>query len=56
MEKAVRATREQLIKSGVLKPIGPLTVPVSETTVKRVLSKVNAIIARRALVNVGVKK
>jgi len=49
-ERSVPATREQLIKSGVLKPIGPLTVSVSQENAKRLLSKVNAIIARRALV------
>jgi hypothetical protein len=48
-------TREQLIASGVLKTDTPvlarsIIVPVNQASVKRTLSRINAIIARRTLV------
>lgn len=50
----MNATRESLIKSGMVKPESGIPHPhltrPSPRAVKRVMSRVNAIIARRALV------
>lgn len=57
-ERAIpaKASREKLIQSGNIKPaIGSLTVPVPQENAKRLISKVNAILARRAMVHVGDK-
>ena len=57
-ERAIpaKASREKLIQSGNIKPaIGSLTVPVPQANAQRLLSKVNAILVRRALVNTKTK-
>lgn len=57
-ERAIpaKASREALIQSGNIKPaIGSLTVPVPQANAQRLISKVNAILARRALVNLNKK-
>lgn len=51
-------TRQQLIASGVLKSdvmeLPPrITVPVNQVSVKKTMSRVNAILARRMLVKQG---